>query len=128
MNRLAVLMILAGLSSVSGACLADEPAFCKSMCTSEKNQCRATAIAREEKEGRSLADMPEKNQFARTAQVQMASSDAGSLEKSGYEHRRMTRASACEDAWQRCTRGCNAPNGNADPVGAVVSRHTKKGG
>jgi hypothetical protein len=128
MNRLAVLMFLVGLSGLSGACFADEPAFCKSMCTSEKNQCRATTIARDEKEGRSLADMPEKNQFARTAQVQMASSDAGSLQKSGYEHRRMAHASACEDAYQRCTRGCNAPGGNADSVGAVVSRHTKKGG
>jgi hypothetical protein len=71
--------------------------------------------------------MPEKNPFARTAQVQMRSDDAGSLEKSGYEHRRMTRASACEDAWQRCTRGCSAPKG-IDAEGVVVSRHAKKSG
>lgn len=120
-------MILAGLSSLSGACLADEPAFCKSMCTSEKNQCRAIAVAKQEKEGRSLVDMPEKNPLARTAQVQMGSSDAGALEKSGYEHRRMTRASACEDAWQRCTRECSVPKGT-DAEGAVVSRHAKKSG
>jgi hypothetical protein len=124
MKRLAVLMILAGLS---GVCLAEEPAFCKSMCASENNQCRAAALAREEKEGRLPTDLPEKNPFARTAQVQMGSSDAGSLEKSGYEHRRMSRAAACEDAWQRCTRSCNVPKGDADAVGAVVSRHAKKG-
>jgi hypothetical protein len=125
MKRLAVLMILAGLSS---ACLADDPAFCKSMCVSEKNQCRANTLAKQDKEGRLLADMPEKNPLARTAQVQLRSDDAGSLEKSGYQHRRMEGASVCDDAYQRCTRGCNAPSGGADAVGAVVSRHAKKGG
>jgi hypothetical protein len=125
MKRLALLMILAGLS---GACLAEEPAFCKSMCASEKNQCRANGLAKLDRDGHLLADMPEKNPLARTAQVQLRSDDAGSLEKSGYQHRRMERASGCDDAYQRCTRGCNAPSGGTDAVGAVVSRHTKKGG
>lgn len=108
MNRLAVLMLLFG---VSGASLADEPAFCKSMCTSERNTCRANGQAREEKEALLPVDAPEKNPFARAAQVQARPVDGGALEQSGYEHRRMTRNSACEDSYQRCTRSCAVPAG-----------------
>lgn len=122
MKRLAVSMILAGLSATA---FADEPAFCKSMCTSEKSQCLATAVATEKKEGMLPTDTAEKNPFARTAQVQMRSADNGALEKSGLQHRREARTGACDAAYQRCTRGCTVNNGK-DAVGTVVSRHTKK--
>jgi len=122
MKRLAVLMLLAGLS---GTALADDPAFCKSMCTSDKNQCLADIQTTEKREAAFAAtDTPDKNPFARTAQVQMRSSDNGSLERNGNQYRREARAGACDTAYQRCTRGCAAPN--SDAVGAVVSRHAKK--
>jgi len=122
MKRFAEFMILLG---VAGTSLADEPAFCKSMCSSEKTQCLASAKTRQDKEGLLPTDMPEKNPFARTAQVQMRSSDNGSLEKSGYQHRRQEGVASCDSAFQRCTRGCSVQEGDA--VGAVVSRHAKQG-
>ena len=115
MKRLAVLMMLLGFSSAS---FAEEPAFCKSVCSSERTSCRAGAQARLQKEGLLPTDVPEKNPFARTAQVQMRSDDAGALERSGDQHRRMAGAGACEDAYQRCVRGCSVP----DKAGAKGAR------
>nr|WP_314545371.1 hypothetical protein [uncultured Massilia sp.] len=103
MKRFAVLMILLGLSSAS---FAEEPAFCKSVCASEKTTCRADAQASEKSEGLLPTNVPEKNPFARTAQIQVRSDDGGALEKAGNDHRRMSRVGACEDTYQRCTRGC----------------------
>lgn len=124
MKRFALLMVLAGLSAAS---FADEPAFCKSMCSSEKTQCLASARDRETKEGMLPVNTPERNPFARTAQVQMRSSDNGALEKAGNDHRRMASAGACDDGYQRCVRSCNV-EGDKDAVGTVVSRHAKKAG
>lgn len=115
MKRLAVLMMLLGFSSAS---FAEEPAFCKSVCSSERTSCRANAQARLQKEGLLPTDTPEKNPFARTAQVQMRSDDAGALERAGDQHRRMAGAGACEESYQRCTRGCSAPAGKSAAVKA----------
>jgi hypothetical protein len=122
MKRLALLMTLLGLSS---ACFAEEPAFCKSMCTSEKTQCLARAVETEKREGILASESDEKNPFARTAQVHTRSSGDGALEQSGLQHRRMTRAGTCDDAYQRCTRSCKV-DGKDDAVGKVVARHVKK--
>jgi hypothetical protein len=122
MKRFALLMTLLGLSA---AAFAQEPAFCKSMCSSEKSQCLASAKKTLEREGMLPTDTPEKNPFARTAQVQMRSGDNGALERSGLEHRRAARSGACDDGYQRCTRGCQA-EANDDAVGKVVARHGKK--
>lgn len=116
-------MLLAGLS---GASLADEPAFCKSMCASEKNQCLSNVTALEKKEGLLPTGGPDKNPYARTAQIDMRSTDGGSLARAGDDYRRQSRNGSCDTAFQRCTRGCNVPQGDA--VGAVVSRHGKKEG
>jgi len=123
MKRLAVAMILAGLS---GACLADEPAFCKSMCASEKTQCLAAARTTEKHEALLADDATDKNPFARTAQVHARTGDNGALVRAGDQYRRETRAGSCDAALQRCTRACTVPEGDA--VGTVVSRHAKKTG
>lgn len=115
MKRLALSMML---FATSASVLADDPAFCKSVCHSERTTCRADAQARLETESLLPTNTPEKNPFARTAQVQMASGDGGALERAGDTHRRMAGAGACEDTYQRCTRGCNAP----DKAGAKASR------
>lgn len=122
MKRFALLMTLLGIAS---AAFAEEPAFCKSMCSTEKTQCLTKAKVTEEKDGLLASSDTEKNPFARTAQLEMRSSDNGSLEKAGYEHRRMTRNGACNDAYQRCTRGCTV-EAKDDAVGKVVARHAKK--
>lgn len=115
MKRLALSIILFGMTGIA---LADEPAFCKSVCTSERTTCRADAQARLKNESLLPTNTPEKNPFARTAQVQMASTDGGALERAGDTHRRMAGAGACEDTYQRCTRGCSAP----DKASAKASR------
>jgi hypothetical protein len=46
---------------------------------------------------------------------------------SGYEHRRMARAGACDDGYQRCVRNCHV-EGDKDAVGTVVARHARKAG
>ena len=115
MKHFAVMTILSLVWSIS---FAEEPAFCKSVCSSERTSCRANAQARLQKEGLLPTDAPEKNPFARTAQVQMRSDDAGALERAGDQHRRMAGAGACEDAYQRCVRGCSVP----DKAGAKGAR------
>lgn len=107
MKRLVVLLLL----GMAGAALAEpDPAFCASVCASERKTCRADAQARTDREGLLPADAPEKNPFARTAQVQMRSDDGGALERAGYQHRRMAGTQACEDGYRRCTRGCAEPS------------------
>ncbi|MFK3737181.1 hypothetical protein [Massilia sp. TN1-12] len=106
MKRLAIVTILLGLSSAS---FAEEPALCTSMCASEKNACRADAQASEPSGSLVPTPVPEKNPFARTAQVQMRSDDGGALEKAGNDRRRMSRTGACEDTYQRCRRACSVP-------------------
>lgn len=124
MKRLAALLILSGFASAS---LAEEPSFCTSTCASEKNTCHAGALKREALEAQLPTDMPDKNPFARTAQLQMRSNDGGALEHAGFQHRRMARAEACDAAYQRCTRSCGAPDSDK-AEGAVVSRHVGKTG
>ncbi|MDN4051778.1 hypothetical protein QPK32_01595 [Massilia sp. YIM B02763] len=106
MHRLVVMMVLLGIGSAS---FAKEPAFCKSVCGSERNTCRANAQASEKSEGLLPTSVPEKNPFARTAQLQMRSDDGGALEKAGNDQRRMSRVGQCEQTYQRCTRGCSKP-------------------
>jgi hypothetical protein len=123
MKRLAVSLLLAGLS---GVCFADQPAFCTSMCASSKSQCLSNVTALSNKEGLLPTGGPDKNPYARTAQVDMRASDGGSLARAGDDYRRQERAGSCDTAFQRCTRGCNASD--SDAVGAVVSRHARKAG
>jgi hypothetical protein len=104
MHRIVVLMVLLGFGSTS---FAEEPAFCKSVCGSERNTCRIDAQASEKSEGLLPTSVPEKNPFARTAQLQMRSDDGGALDKAGNDQRRMSRVGACDETYQRCTRGCS---------------------
>jgi hypothetical protein len=105
LKRLAVLMSLMGLV-VTNAALADEPSLCKSMCASEKRECRASARDSAKDELSPLAEMPEKNPLARTAQGQVRRTESLALEDAGVTHRRIARAGACDDSYLRCTRAC----------------------
>jgi len=122
MKRFTLLMTLLGIAT---AAFAEEPAFCTSMCSSEKKACLANVDVADSKDNVLATNSTDKNPFARTAQLEMRSSDNGSLDKVGYQHRRMTRNAACNDAWQRCTRSCTV-DAKDDAVGKVVARHAKK--
>jgi hypothetical protein len=122
MNRLAVLIALLGLTAAH-ACLAEEPAFCKSMCASEQRECKADARDKAENESFAPVTAPDKNPFARTAQGQVRTTDARALETAGYQSRRLAGAGACDTAYQRCTRSCEQPQ-NAG--GADKARHQAK--
>ena len=108
MNRVAVLIGLLGVMA-SGACLAEDPAFCKSMCASEQRECRADAQLTPKEERFMPSDTPDRNPFARTAQGQVRSSDTRALDAAGDRHRRAARTDACATAYQRCTRSCDKP-------------------
>src|SRR5438067_11745944 len=99
MNRLAVLIAFLGMTAAT-ACLAEEPAFCKSMCASEQRQCRADAQFQPKEERLAPSDTPDKNPLARTAQGGVQGLDARSLAASGDTNRRLARGSACDASYQ----------------------------
>jgi hypothetical protein len=105
MNRLRVLSMLLGVL-VAGPCAAAEPSLCKSVCDSDKRECRAHARNVVDNERTLLVAMPEKNPMARTAQGQVGSEASRALEGAGDQGRRVARAGACDDTYLRCTRSC----------------------
>ena len=113
MNRLAVLIAFLA-ASAANTCLAEDPAFCKSMCASEQRSCHANAQLQPKVERLMPSDTPDKNTFARTAQGEMQSSSSRALRASGDTNRRMARTSACETRYQACTRSCAQPQNGGD--------------
>jgi hypothetical protein len=112
MNRLALLIALLGMTAAN-ACLAEDPAFCKSMCASEQRACHANAQLQPREERLMPSDTPDKNPFARTAQGEVQTSGMRALDASGNTNRRLARGSSCDSGYQACTRACQKPQ-NAD--------------
>lgn len=119
MKRLA-LLIACLAASAANTCLAEDPAFCKSMCTSEQRQCRADAQLQPREERLMPSDTPDKNPLARTAQGEVQAAGTRALNTSGDTARRMARGSACESRYQACTRSCAQP---PKAGGADKARH-----
>lgn len=109
MKRLALLFACV-TTFASGAALAAEPEFCRSMCDSAQRECRAGAGLQAKAE-RSVTsnDLPDRNPLARTAQLEVPGSATRALGASGDDNRRMARIGECADTYQRCTRSCAAP-------------------
>jgi hypothetical protein len=105
MNRLALLI---ACLATAGICRAEDPAFCKSMCASEQNACRADARLRAKEEPFTENDLPRRNPFARTAQEAVRTPDLRALDAAGDQSRRTQRLGSCDATYQRCTRGCAA--------------------
>ena len=102
----------------AGTGQAAEPSVCKSMCDSERRECRAHVRDLAGDDGAPLLAMPEKNLMARTAQEPVPTAASRAIGKAGTQSRSMARAGACDETYLRCTRAC------ADPAGAsVVTRH-----
>lgn len=83
-----------------------DPAFCRSMCASEQNACRADARVQPQEERLAANDPADRNPFARTAQGQVPRTDMRALDAVGDENRKQQRLGACDATYQRCTRGC----------------------
>jgi len=104
---LAALLLAAALPSTHAA---DDAGFCKSMCGSERQECRAAArraTGNDELIGRTE---PGKNPFANTAShSQGQSEDMRAADGAAYHRRQSERVGACEDNYLRCTRACSVP-------------------
>lgn len=103
---LAVLFAVA-LPSASAA---EDAGFCKSMCGSERQECRATArkaTGNDDLLERAPAD---KNPFANTAShAQGQSEQERAAGSASFQKRQSERYGTCEDKYQRCTRACGIP-------------------
>jgi hypothetical protein len=113
MNRLAALIALLA-ATAANTCLAEDPAFCKSMCASEQRSCHADAQLQPKEERLMPSDTPDKNPFARASQGEIQSSSSRALGASGDTNRRMARSSACATRYQACMRSCAQPNNAKD--------------
>lgn len=92
---------------------AEDAGFCKSVCGSERQECRVSA--RKATGNDDLLEQPiGKNPFANTARhaqgqsVQMRAADEASFQK-----RKSERFGVCEDNYLRCSRACGIPAGPA---------------
>jgi hypothetical protein len=113
MKRVALLSVLMCLLS-TGAARAAEPTLCKSMCDSERRECRANIpeLAMDRSEGL----MPDRNPMARAAQHEVATPASQAIENVGTPGRRLGHAGECDATYLRCTRACAAP-----PASSVVT-------
>ncbi|MCC2974703.1 hypothetical protein [Massilia sp. IC2-476] len=105
MNRSALFLVLFGLIATPLA-HADEPSVCKSVCTSEKEQC--TVRARKLTELDKLPTPEEKNPFAQTAERagQLPSVSGHATERLAAQRRNRERTDACDATYKRCTNSC----------------------
>jgi len=112
MKRFSLLAILMGAMWAGAACAADA-GMCKSMCSTERNECRAQVRGLAADDGKSLLEMNERNPMARAAQERVPAPAERALDNAGTQTRRLDKAGQCEEAYQRCVRACAAP---ADPI------------
>ncbi len=86
---------------------ADEPGFCKSMCGSERQACKATARKMTGNDDLLERSQSDKNPFANTAIHAQGQSEQERIAGNDSFHRRQSeRFGACEDTYLRCTRTC----------------------
>jgi hypothetical protein len=97
-------------AAIPSAWAAGDAGFCKSMCGSERQECKATArkaTGNDELIGESVS---RKNPFADTASHARSQSVQEQAADSASFHRRQSeRIGACEDKYLRCTRTCGVP-------------------
>jgi hypothetical protein len=94
-------------AAIPAAQAADEPGFCKSMCGSERQECKTTARKMTGNDDLLERSQDEKNPFANTAgHVQGQSEQARVAGKDSFQRRQSERFGACEDKYLRCTRAC----------------------
>ena len=120
MNRIKLLAAVLGMS-LSAAALAAEPRICKSMCASEKRECRADARSQTESDRDPLITTESKNPFDReNSRGQVASVAAQANERADSARRVSERNGRCDATYLRCTRACDTP-GHTD-LESVIQR------
>lgn len=124
MKRLALMPVLMCLLSM-GAARAAEPTLCKSLCDSERRECRANVpeLATDRSEGL----MPEKNPMARAAQHEVATPASQAIENVGTPGRRLGHAGECDAAHLRCTRACAVPQASSSVLTPEAARRNQQG-
>jgi hypothetical protein len=115
MNRLTVFILGLGLSA-AGACSAQDAQFCQSMCTSQQQECRASAQLTPKEELLMPSDASSRNPLARTAEGAVPGQGARALSAAGATNRRIDRIDACNATHQRCTRSCAVQPDTIKPV------------
>jgi hypothetical protein len=94
-------------TALPAAQAADEPGFCKSMCGSERQECKATARKMTGNDDLLERSTTEKNPFANTASHTQGQTEQARVADNASFHRRQSeRVGACEDTYLRCTRSC----------------------
>jgi len=109
MNRIKLLAAILGMS-LGAAAFAADPGVCKSMCTTEKQECRAKATRLTELDREVLVAPESKNPFDRTNNAGQVASVATQANERADAHRRVSeRNGQCDATYLRCTRACDAP-------------------
>ena len=116
--KLSVLTLLL-CATLSQAGLAAEPSVCKSLCATEKRECRAQAVQSTLADADPMLVAEERNRDARTlAKLEGRTAGGRSREKNDFQKRKMERDHACDDAQMRCARACASPD--PEPASSVL--------
>jgi hypothetical protein len=108
------LLLCATLSQV---CLAAEPTVCKSLCATEKRECRAHAVNATLFDADPVLAPEERNRDARAlGKLEGKTAEGRSREQSDFQKRKMERDHACDDQQMRCARACNSEPESASSV------------
>jgi regulator of extracellular matrix RemA (YlzA/DUF370 family) len=121
MNRSKLLMAVIGMT-LSTAALAAEPGVCKSMCTSEKQECRQKATRLSDIDSDVLAVPESKNPYDRANNRGLVASVATQERERSDRYRRISeRTGQCDATYLRCTRACDTP-GHTDTDSVILRR------
>jgi hypothetical protein len=112
MNRIKLLMALVGMS-LGAASFAEEPGLCKSICATEKQECRAKTKRLTDLDRDVFLAPDGKNAFANAnSQGVVAPPEARAREQADANRRLAERNGQCDATYLRCTRACDAPAHN----------------
>jgi hypothetical protein len=127
MIRIKLLLGLLGLS-LGAASVAAEPNLCKSMCASEKKECRAKAKLQTDYDHDPLIAPDNRNSHAYANSAgQVPTTEARAREQADTYRRVTERNGQCDTVYLRCVRACDAPvHGDTDSV--ILKRRPEAGG
>jgi len=124
MNQMKLLLALFGMS-LCAAGLAAEPGMCKSMCTSEKTECRAKAKRQTDLDRDPLIAPDNKNPYAHTnSEGQVPTMEARAREQADTHRRAAERKGLCDTTYLRCVRACEVPG--HDGTDSVILRRRQQ--
>lgn len=125
--RITLLLGLFGLS-LGAASVAAETSLCKSMCASEKKECRAKAKLQTDFDRDPLIAPDNRNSHAYANSAgQVPTTEARAREQADTYRRVTERNVQCDTVYLRCVRACDAPvHGGTDSV--VLRRRQDAGG